>query len=246
MATKSLLQLVGEFYRRQGLGKAPLAVTSSQDDTVLQIWGLLNEGCEELASKWDWNELQQDLTFAHANRANYEAMDFDTDLPDWKGTIVGTFYDTQTRIPVYGPLMWRVWADMINMQVTQAQFQYRMAGGKLYIYPVPTAPTTYFFNWSYQSQYAVKAAGGGTKLWFDNDTDLTRLPYRIVLADLRWRYKKEKGMEYAEEQALRDLMVSDHFTNQGQSPDLDMGDPQPGDPNIVGPGLMIPAGSWNV
>jgi len=253
MAARTLLQLVGEFYKRTGLGAAPIAVTGSQDDTVLQIWALLNEGVEEMACR-PFNDLQQDLTFTHLARGNNLAMVFDIDLPDFKGLITGTFYDSQTRIRVAGPIGQRSWSEMVNMNVTAAQYQYRMAGGGLYIYPTPGDYLNYFFNWTYQSCYGVQAqdetAGtphspGVTKLWFEADTDRSRLPYRLLLTDLRWRWKREKGMAYEEEQKICEDMIMDHLNTQGASPDIDMGDPTDVDGNVpVGPGLLIAAGNW--
>ena len=53
MAALTLLGLVQEFCRRRAL-PIPISVTGSQDDGVIQMWGLLNEGISDIGDRFEW------------------------------------------------------------------------------------------------------------------------------------------------------------------------------------------------
>lgn len=248
MANKTLLDIVTQFYGRQGLGSAPSSIVSSTDDTVIQVLALMNEGAEDFG-RMPFNQRQVTITFQHVNGAAFLAMNVPVTLPGFSGFLVGTLWDAQTRLPVYGPLQPRQVTEILTLQVTAAQFNYWLQGNGLYIYPVPTNPATYNFTVTYLSSFTCAPSAGAApaSLWYSADTDVSILPDAIVLADLRWRYKKEKGMDFSLDFQRFQALCADHFNTQGASPDVDMGDPKPGDfADVVGPGLLIAAGSWNL
>ena len=63
-----------------------------------------------------------------------------------------------------------------------------------------------------------------------------------MLADLRWRWKKEKGLEYAQDFESFELLFARATSNDGMRRDLSM----EGTPSIVRPGILVPAGSWPI
>jgi hypothetical protein len=79
---------------------------------------------------------------------------------------------------------------------------------------------------------------------FDDDDDEILLPHDIVSADLLWRWKKEKGLSYAEDFNSCEALIADALGRDGGSPVLDMGY-HCGDGDIL-PGIWVPSGSWNV
>ncbi len=107
-------------------------------------------------------------------------------------------------------------------------------------------PTFQFF---YQSRYAVwdPTLGGGAGASIDiftSDTAYPLLPRELVLADIKWRYAKEKGLAYAEDQRTFEAMILNYVAREPLAT-LIMDGPE-FDPMGVGPGLLIPAGNWPV
>lgn len=239
----TLVQLVQEFCRRQGI-RVPSVVTTSTDETILQVWGLANEVVTTTADRAEWHWLRQRVRFNHANGADYLAYSL-ASIAGYKGTIPGTLWAEDIRLPVAGPATPAVWQQMILLSTPPAQYIYRQMSGGIYIYPVPTTLTTTFFNLEYLSRFPVADAGGTAKELFTADSDTSILPDRIILAGLRWRWKKEKNQAYAEE--LRDFesMVSNEQGRETIPQEVHLDNPDP-DSRVAGPGLLIPAGNWNL
>jgi len=244
LAELNLLQLTTEFCKRQALTPLPTTVTGSQDDTTIQIWGLLNEGMEDISRRFTLQQLRTRYTFNHAGVANYIALDVINKLPDFKWMYTRTLWDTTSRIEVAGPLSEKEWNQLLVMLIAAARYSYRLMGNYLRIFPIPNPLDSILFAFEYQSRYPVISAAGGFLPQFTQDTDMPRFPSDIVLADLKWRWREAKGLPYAEqmrisEEALRQLVVRE------PQPDLVLDAPDPDVP-LAGPGLLIPAGSWNV
>lgn len=239
----TLLQLVQAFSRRQGI-KVPSAVVANTDETVLQVWGLLDEVVTTTADRAEWHWLRQRARFNHANQTDYLAYDLDS-LNGYKGAVPGTLWCESLRLPVAGPVSPAVWQQMILMSTPPAQYTYRQMSGGLYIYPVPTDLAGTFFNLEYVSRFPVAGSGGTAKELFTADDDTSIIPDRIILAGLRWRWKKEKNQAYAEELRDYESMLSNEQGRETIPQDVRLDNPDP-DSRVAGPGLLIAAGSWNV
>jgi hypothetical protein len=246
MASSSLLTLVGDFFERQDLVR-PTAVVNSTDQTVKQVRRILQEGIRELQERDDWKMLQVlSGVLSHANGTGYLAYDLEATLPDYKWMIPDTIWETTTRIPIAGPLNEADRSQMLTMAVTPAQYSFWFGpgtmGNAIYIYPYSA---TMRFQFQYQSQYAIVSSLLVPKEAWTADTDLCLFPTRLLEADLNWRWNKSKGLPYAEELRAFETMVANLTANQQPTKGVDMGGGGPYN-RFVGPGLLIPAGSWNV
>jgi len=240
----TLLQIVSTFARRQGI-KVPSTVVTSTDETILQVWGLLDEEVTELADRKDWFWLRSRGSFQHAGAADYRAYNLGS-LADYKGFIPETLYASDQRLPVAGPASPPQWAQMMALSQAPAMYTYRIYGGWVYIYPQPTVLSSVTYTFEYLSAYPVLASDGSTtKPLFTADDDTPRLPDRIVLAGLRWRWKKEKNQAYAEELRAYESLLEAEAGRETLPTDLHMDSPDP-DSRVAAPGLLIPAGNWSV
>ena len=83
------------------------------------------------------------------------------------------------------------------------------------------------------------ADGTTYKQYFTLDTDTTLLPEDLVIQGLRWRWKKEKGLDYAEDFRTYEMQVKDAIGRDGGKPTLHLDGSESGKP-----GVFVPAGSW--
>lgn len=124
------------------------------------------------------------------------------------------------------------------------RYQFRLRANKFLINPAPTAGWTWAFE--YQSKYAVSNAAATT--YYDRfaaDTDLIYLPDKIVQLELRWRWKKEKGLPYAQDfEDLEQLLVNALSRGkQGKVLQLDLA-PGDGGYGAPKPTIVVSAGNW--
>lgn len=243
MAEQTLLQIVQDECRRQGV-EVPTGVVASTDQTILQMWGLLNEEVEEHANReYLFQQLQFSQTFVYASDPNYMAYDL-SGLAGYTAILPDTFWNLTQRLPVVGPYTPADWQTMLAMGVSGAMQNYIIAGNDILVYPgTPSSVQTYGFR--YRSKYAVYSAAGTLKESFTADDDYPALPSRILKAGLRWRWRAEKGQPYAEQKELYEGMLQNE-AHLGPNPGtLKMDGPDPYS-QVAAPGLLIAAGSWNL
>lgn len=251
MAEWSGLRIAQEFCRRKGLPQ-PSTLTGATDDTTQQILGLMNEGIMEAPSRWDLTLLQVLVTFQHAGGTvaePYLAYDLNT-LPSFKHYITNTLWDITDRIQVAGPLTPKEWQVLTTMLISSSRYQFTFFNNHIQIFPValtPPLPGPTNFTFFYQSRYGVfdpvPAAGALTDI-YSSDQAYPLIPHEVILQDLKYRWLREKGLAYAEDQRSSETMWLNLCGNEPQ-PVLVLDAPD-FNPYGLTPGLLIPAGNWNV
>ena len=231
-----LLQIIQHVCKRQNIPVPTTALGSGQDQ-VVQLIGLLEEECNDLASRHDW----QALTFeaAHTTVAAEDQGAISTIAANGFRYIKNnTIWDRTRRLPVYGPMSGQNWQAVKAIAVNGPNYQFRIRGGKLLSNPAPTAGNNWRFEYV-SHNFIIDPNGITYKQYFTNDDDALLLPENLLIMGLRWRYLREKGMDYAELFRIYEMQVKDAMGRDAGKPTLNMGEGRD-----VGPSVFIPAGSW--
>lgn len=230
----SLLTLIQDVCPRIGLTE-PNAAMSSTDDNIIRLVGLANEEGDELAARCDWQNLIREAT--HTTLAN-ESQGLITTIcgADFSHIRNETFWNrTQNRR--WHPVDDVRWQAMKSSAITGPDAYFRLRGNYLRVLPVPTAGQTLAFEWV--TRYWCESSGGtGQEAWAA-DTDVARLPEKLMLAGLVWRWKKSQGLEYAEDFSQYEARVANAIARDGVKPVLHMGS---------GSGISrnVPEGNWSL
>lgn len=203
----SLLTTVQRFCRRTNI-TVPTSVIGTADAQIAQIYSLLEEEGIDLSGRGSWNELTLEAT--HTTLAT-ESQGRIEDIADEGFRYVknDTIWDRTENLPVIvidGP----DWAAEKGFATTSPRYRARIRGGELIVTPTPVAGNTWAFeyvtyNWINQGQ----------KQYFTSDSDTLDLPEPILQMGLRWRWKKEKGLEYAEDFRSYEKLVNDALSRDG-------------------------------
>jgi hypothetical protein len=236
----SLLSLVTNFCARTAL-PIPVGVMGSTETQVIQLRSLLEEEGEDLASRGDWEGLvvEQSLTtIAAEDQGAITALA----ASGFRHIKNHTLWDRSRRLPVAGPMNPRQWQAMKAVVANGPYYRYRIRSGHLLVNPIPPAGAPWYFEYV-TNQWILDTDGVTTKQYFTADTDTIRLPETLLLMGLRWRWKKEKGLEYAEDLRTYEAQVNDALSRDGGKPTLcmDMASPQ-----SAHPGIFVPSGSWSL
>ncbi len=105
--------------------------------------------------------------------------------------------------------------------------------------PTPTAGDTIAFEWI--SKYWCTGAGGDAATWAA-DADTAYLDEEIMAQGVVWRWQAAKGLEYAESYNKYERLIADATARDAGKQALNMGGGSTG----YQPGILVPAGSWNV
>ena len=224
----SLLALVQRFTRRTNIDY-PTSVIGSTDEQILQVLGLLEEEGNDLTGRGQWEALTFEAT--HTTVATESQGVMSTIASNGFRYIKNdTFWDRTENLPII-VIDGVEWAAEKGFVATAARFRARIRGGELLATPTPSAGNTWAFE--YATWNWLTDSGGTTyKQYFTDDTDLMLLPESILEMGLRWRWKKEKGFEYAEDFRTYEILVKDALSRQGLKRTLHMdgsvGETRPG------------------
>lgn len=234
----SLLTTVQNFCRRTNI-PVPNAVLGSTDEQVLQTMALLEEEGNELTTRGDWQEITYEAT--HTTVATEDQGSIDSIASNGFSYVKNnTIWDRDLRLPVYiidGP----TWQQVKAIEVTGPRYQCRLRGNQLLSNPAPVAGHTWAFE--YVSNNWILGTDGTTyKQYFTKDTDSILLPEKVLLQGLKWRWKREKGLEYAEDFNSYEEMVLKALSQNGMKRNLNMA--QQG--YSPAPRVYVPDYSWNL
>ena len=235
----SLLTIVQNFCRRTGVIDAPSAVMSSTDRDVIQIRALLEEEGNDLSARGVWSGLTREALHTTLALEDQGAI---ADIADGGFSYIKnqTIWDRTDRLPVLGPESDVQWQTMKAIVVNEPRYWFRIRGNHMLVNPVPAAGHEWAFE--YASKYWILGADGTTyKEFFTADDDVGVIPESLMLMGLRWRWKKEKGLDYAEDFRTYEIQVKNALGSDGGKPMLHMDSQGWRGPQ---PGVFIPSGSW--
>lgn len=234
----NLLELMQRFCLRKGI-PSPTVVIGSTNKQIQQALAILEEEVNDLASRHTWQGLTHravHTTIASEDQGALETLD-----PGFRYVRNETVWDNTDQLPVLGPVSGPEWQAMKAWAVNGPRYRFRILGNHLLVNPVPAAGHTWSWEWS--SKRAILDTNGSTlKEFFTNDADTFILPDTLHLLGLRWRWKKEKGLDYAEDFSTYEFQVKDAMGRDGGAERLFMD----GEGRRAQPGIFVPQGNWTV
>lgn len=233
----NMLSLIQHFCSRTNLS-VPQTVYGTSDKQARQILALLEEEGADLSARGEWEVLTNEKTHTTLAQEDQGAM---TAIASngFRYIKNDTIWDRNLQEPVYGGISGREWQALKATAVTGPRYQFRIRGGHLLANPVPVAGHVWAFEYISEN-WITDLNGGNPKQFFTSDTDLMLLPNNLLLMGLRWRFKKEEGLEYAEDFRTYEMQVKDALSRDGAKRKLNMGCIDGG----KSPNVFIPAGSW--
>lgn len=239
--SSSLLSIVQQFCLRTAL-TIPSSVMSSQDEQLLQIVGLLNEVLDSLATtSSQWSFLQKEVTFTSV--AGSSQGDLSLIAPGFQSIINETLYDRTRRLPIFGPRGAVYWQEQKALPFTGPYYNYRLSGSELLI--LPEMPAGHTIAFEYYSPSSVKDSTvllpSPYKKWFTKDDDTCLFPDNLLLAGLKYAWKREKGFSYDAEFIAYNTLIQHLVSSDGTKPRLSL---DHGMNTTITPGIFIPTGNW--
>ncbi len=242
----TLLTIAREHARRQGL-PLPGNVVANPYGYRQQIVGLLNEFNDDLNKRKFWNQNVRECKFTAVAQESQGLLS--TLAPfDFEGIVPDTFFDKnfQRCERVLTPSAWQ---ERKIRNFAGPYTAYRLRGGELLMNPVPAAGSTFVFEYySAAFPYFPGTVGaGGTpatyRRYWENDLDTSTIGEDLAVAYLRWAWKREKGLDYAEEFRSYEESLATKLSRNAGNQTISM-DPSEG--NSVKPGIFVPLYSWKL
>lgn len=191
----TLLTAINRAQRRLSLPATSTIIADGQETQNL-LYELANIEAEEvLEREFDFPLLKRTQSFT----ASLASLQVSGKPSNFRRAVKGTFWNTSTDRQIAGPLNDQEWAAVNGEPLVSAITQYAMFRyDGLHIYPAPTVADT--ITYEYEINTPVLAVDGATyKTAFSVDTDSYLLGDRLLMLGVVWRYKADKGRDYAED-----------------------------------------------
>jgi hypothetical protein len=231
------LSIVQRVCKRVGLDSPSSAVGSSERQ-ILQILELSNEAGQELSRRYPWQAILAVASYTTVATETQGAVQ--TIAPGLDYIINDTIWNRTLRRPVFGPKNPQNWEQQKAFAINGPWSGYRIIGGDLAMYPIPTAGQDCYFE--YISKNWVTTSVGATDDEWTNDADTGKLDENLLVLDTIWRWKQQRGLDYAEDFAKSERLYQDLANRDGGKDWLNLSNTR----YDIFPGVIVPAGSWNL
>jgi len=216
----SLLTIVQGAAKRLNLN-SPSAVIGNTNKEVIQLLNIANEEGEDLAQRHRWQRLVTESTFTSVAAESQGAI---TSLAGTDfGWICNDTVWNRTRNRKMFPVDDTQWQQMKSSNITGPDEYFRIRGNTFRVIPTMTAGHTVAFEWV-SKNWCESSGGTGQDAWAA-DTDVGRLDEKIMRQGVIWRFKKYKGLDYAEDFNQYEAMVANAMARDGAKKRLHTGAP---------------------
>jgi hypothetical protein len=231
----SLLTIVQEVCGALALVQ-PVAVVTSTDRQIQQLYNLANEEGRALARRHTWQALTVEQEFTTLDQA-FQVGALPADFDRFKAN---TFFNRTTRRPMTGPITSRQWQWIQAQPVYSTVYlAWRERGNQFLVAPNPAVGNDCYYE--YISANWALSASDEPQSSFLADSDTYVLDETLTQLGLRWRFLRAKGLDYSEEFNTYEREVELKMARDGGNSMISLA-PQPVDLNRVN----LPDGSFGV
>jgi hypothetical protein len=214
-------------------------VNGSTDDQIKSVLAMCNEEGQELAARYAWTALQAEGTFTTLATEDQGALS--TIASGLNYIVNDTIWNRSLRRPVFGPKNQQSWQQQKAFAINGPWSSYRLKAGHLWMYPVPTAGQSCYFEYI-SKNWCQKSDGSVNYSEWNADTDIPLLDDQLIVLGTIWRWKALKGFEYSEDFNTYERRVTDAMSRDGGKDWLNTSNTK----YDIFPGVVVPAGSWNL
>lgn len=194
---------------------------SAMDPAGVQLRRLAQKSGDELLRQYDWMLLRKEQTVTLVDgTASYEVA------ADWARLIPGTWWDRTQQWALIGPMTPQEWQYRKSGIVTVGpRRRFRMMPStavvpptkRMFLDPTPGADDAgATIVYEYISNRWIASNGVAVSQWaLDADTSL--IDEDCITAEIIWRYKRARGLEYADEQAEAKALCAARFAHDVSS-----------------------------
>lgn len=233
----TLLEIVQRARGRLGQ-PVPASVAGNTDPSVIQTLGILNEFLDDLALRLYWQSNIREATITALAQEDQGTLS--TLFPfGYEGLIPDTFFNRTNHLRVEGGLTPTEWAARKATNFSGPIPAFRIRGNNLLMNPAPVAGHIYTVEY-FSSYFIYNDTDAVFRKYFLKDADYCILDDNLPVAYIKWAWKKEKGLDYAEDFRKYEMMVQSKGLRDKRSPAISMN----GCSNDFAPGIVVSPGSW--
>lgn len=185
---------------RSNFGQIPNQAYSSTDPNVLQLVAFAQDTGRELVERYSWNGLKMLANIT--GDGNSTLFNLPSDwmrlCPSDKSPMGALISLARPTIPLIGPVNDEWLNQMKALPAYPAYPVWRIVNGELEIWPALASGEVVQF-WYFSKAWINGYTTGTAQQYWSNDNDTSILDEDIIMKGTIWRWKRAKGLDYAEE-----------------------------------------------
>lgn len=216
----SLLSICQDAVQEIGI-TAPTTIVNNQDTNAKQLLRMANKESEILSQFGEWQILKKEHTFTLVT------SDQDYALPaDYRWIVPSSTWNRDNKRIVISPVTSAEWQFLKGWTtISGLNLRARIRNDQLeFEQTITAADNGKTIAYEYLSKYPVDIAAGGTpKQFFTIDTDVSLLDEELITQGVKWRFKKEKGLDWEEDFAEYKELRKKQLARDGGARVVNMG-----------------------
>lgn len=201
----------------------PSAITSNSDGTAQQIFAIANTELRVLSQKYDWPQLEVELSFDTV--VDQEEYPWPA---DFRKLEFASVFDTEEYYRIRGSLniqQWNRYKHGLLGSVSHQRFRQKYVDGDptMELTPAPNDVRTYVALY-YTNHYA-RDSDGVSIVEYVNDSDVSKIPEDLVELGVKWRFRRAKGLDFSAELAEYNAEVKSRFAGYKALGEIAVGGP---------------------
>jgi hypothetical protein len=194
----------------------PVSLFGNTDPRAVSLLALFKREVRNSSLSRTWPSLVVRASFdTVANQEQYALpVGFDSLIPD-------TVFISNRPARVMGSLDPVAWSTYKSYGSALGVPSFRVLSSNILINPIPTGVETY--NYEYKTNLVVVSSTLVGKPTFTADDDSTVLPTALIRMGVVWRYKRSRGLDYADDFVEYNRMVEQRFAQMAATGTLLLG-----------------------
>lgn len=206
----SLLTLAQSILQETKSSSIPTSIIGNNEDSAKQVLEVVKISTIELCRSFDWQELQKEKFFTSISATEgYNLPD------DFDRFINNTFWNSTKMTALEGAMTPQEWRLLKNSSISGgASCEYfRIRGNQTLIFPIPASSESYVYE--YITNKVIQSSLGAAQTSWLADSDVPLIDETILRLDSTWRWLKNNGRPYSEEQRIANLAVAERARING-------------------------------
>lgn len=243
MASAPVLTLALLFCEQRGL-PVPTTLIGSTDKNVRQLRSLISDVILML-SEYRWPDQRVRVTWNSVAGQDQGALDSIFGA-GYYGLVPDSMWNVTRKMRIYGPVSDQIWQALQTLPNAGPEFQSWITGGHLYVSPALPAGQQLSAVMITKNVVAHPGIFIGDPITYGDfvtqDSDYFFFPNNVFLRCLEYKWRKAKGEPGWEDDYNETMSLIAKSVAKDTAPKIQMGVTHRGPQ----PGIVIPAGSWNV
>lgn len=190
----------------------PSAIVSGNSALAIQLRELLDDTARDVMDRHDWQALIKEANFTTV-AGDVQIQDVHTNYTDFLRWLNNTTFNRSQDRRVYGSVSPHGWQGAKSQITVTPEYHFRVRGNSVLLFENTSTTDTIYFEYL-SNNWLVDENRANPMNSITSDTQIPVLDDQLLALGLKWRLKRENGLEYGEnfreyERRLKNLAARD-------------------------------------